>query len=479
MNLAVAAFPPASSRPWFAGRSGFLVWLVWQVALPAVCLSAGFFAHSHGGPVTAAMSFMLAVIVIALRRGVRAGLVAGIAVSAIYNFLLSEPALRFSLSSLDDLVPLVAFNVSAVAAAYLIGRLRDEASASALARERLSATLRLSEELQTALDLDTILNATLRNAPDAEGIIVELDDHRRRSRSRGNPASAGAHQQQVLEERFTGGVVGARIGAGKGYGPDLEGQLKLAAMALERWALTQRLTEADILRKSEAFKTTLLSSVSHDLRTPLAVIAASAGSLRHLGDGVTGVDRLELLRTIEQQARRLDVLTGKLLSLGRIEGGLKLDDMPQVDAIELLGAALQQVREAHPKRIIEKSYQLATALVRADPALLEQALFNVVENAAVHTPEQARICISVLQDRTDCIICVDDEGSGIPQGQGELIFERFTQLTKANQGRGSGLGLAIARGFIRAVAGELTSVGREDGRSGSRFLIRIPLQTES
>jgi two-component system sensor histidine kinase KdpD len=252
--------------------------------------------------------------------------------------------------------------------------------------------------------------------------------------------------------------------------------LAIFAIAAERWVLTERLVKADVFRKSEWFKTTLLSSMSHDLRTPLSVISASAGSLLRYGDSLPADGKQDLLETIEQQASRLNQLTSKLMSLSRIEGGLSQSSMPEIDALEVLGTALVSIRQLAPARTILKDLELTVAPVRADASLLEQVIFNVLENATVHTPSDTPVHVVVRASDDTLVIAIEDYGPGVPVGQTEQVFERFHQAPPiSQQRRGSGLGLSIARGFARAIGGDVVLVPVSHGRTGARFEIRLPL----
>jgi two-component system sensor histidine kinase KdpD len=284
--------------------------------------------------------------------------------------------------------------------------------------------------------------------------------------------------QLVLCERFSDGLVVAVVS--HEHATDAAAHLSIIALAAERWALTHRLVQADVFRQSEQFKTALLSSVSHDFRTPLSVISASAGSLLRYRDTLSAEAQQDLLKSIEQQSRRLDQLTGNLLSLGRIEGGFDKAAMPTIDALDVLGEVLVAVREKAPARSITKAYGLKEAPVRAEPSLLHQIMANVLENAVVHTPEDADIHVSVEASGRTLLMRVDDEGPGVEETEREEIFERFRQGAAAQARRhGAGLGLSIARGFARALHGDVVVLPRKDGLPGARFEVRLPLEEKA
>jgi two-component system sensor histidine kinase KdpD len=462
--------------------------LLAHLLLLIACIGGGYVAYLNGRPVTAALAFVFAVVLVAARYGLRIGLMAAVATSLAYNLLLSDPFLRFGVQSVDDLVPLLAFNISAIASAYIAGRLRDEAHVSHESQLRVASLLTFSQDLQQVAGINDMLAAAQRSACNIEAIEVHLDDGRRfapvgqadlglivnKFHEFGAGQLLAPEQRLYIAERFSKGQIVALTN--KNSSADVSARLAILALATERWILTEQLVDADVIRRSEDFKTTLLASVSHDLRTPLAVISASAGSLLRYSESLPEHTQQDLLKTIEQQSARLNHLTGNLLSLGRIEGGLQPQRMAVVDALEVLGSALVSLRQVAPDRQITKKISAPSADVRADPSLLEQVFYNVLDNAVVHTPPSSSIHVSAAMEDGQLLIAVEDQGAGLDEHDAERIFDRFYQgANQSPRKPGSGLGLSIARGFARAVGGDLRACARADGASGSRFEVRLPL----
>jgi two-component system sensor histidine kinase KdpD len=434
------------------------------------------------------LAFTFAIVLLAAKGGLKVGLIAAVAASAVYNLLLSDPVLRFGVRSIDDLMPLLAFNISAIASGYVTGRLRDEARTSQIASARVRSLLTFSQNLQTAFGFEDLLRAAKAWAPTLQAIEIHADDGRLillenqpslalvAAQMRAHEATRlpAADESLVLRERFSHGEILA-LSDRRGKG-EAGAQLAVLIIAAERLFLTEQLVKTDILRRAEEFKTTLLSSVSHDLRTPLSIISASAGSLLRYRESLSAEAQQDLLETVEQQAARLNHLTSNLLSLGRIEGGLDPTRMPEIDAVEVLGSALVLARQLAPDRDITKLFTATSALVRADPALLEQVFLNVLENADVHTPLGSAIHVTADRSNDQVVIAVEDDGPGVPNQIADLIFERFYQGPVSRRPkRGSGLGLSIARGFLRVVGGDIDVGPRESGTEGARFQIRLPL----
>lgn len=449
-------------------------------------LGFAYLAHLHGRPVTAALLAVLSVTAMGALLGVRAGVIAGIVASIAYNLLFTDPYLRFSLPALDDFVPIIALNVSAIVSGLIAGRLRDRAVVAERSNRRISELLKFSQDLQRALSVEEvqgIVRAFLDGSPEPVGVTITLTP---------SPAAALEQLNEVEQPGDLPGMSRTSFLLESGDGPvgelsiehtsgaidreAVRGLLPVVAMATERCALASEAAQADLIRQSEKFKTALLSSVSHDLRTPLAAISASASSLASLGTKLDDDTRNELLSTIEEQCGRLDRLTTNLLNLGRIEGGLQVDKMPFVDAIEVLGSALARVRGAHSTHRFDRDFQLNSATVRADEPLLEQLFFNVLHNAVTHTPPDTVVKVGANRSGNSLCISVEDDGPGIRPEDWGRIFDRFYQGRKAGQLRsGSGMGLSIARGFTEAIGGSIRAGEPAGGTQGTRIDIDLPL----
>jgi two-component system sensor histidine kinase KdpD len=256
---------------------------------------------------------------------------------------------------------------------------------------------------------------------------------------------------------------------------DLHAVADLLAMAIQRCDLLDREAESEAIRRSELLKTALLSSLSHDLRTPIAAISAAATSLNQYGALLEHESRVEMLDTIQTQCRRLDRFTAKLLSLGQLQGGLAPSDMEVVDVADTLGSAIGQVRALQFGRAITKNVEATAALVWANPAMLEQVLFNILENAVSYTPANTPITVRVTTTPETVEISVADEGDGITAKDLPYIFDRFYRSTNRRDKSGQGLGLSIARGFIEAFGGTISAKSPFAHGKGTQLCIELPL----
>ncbi len=221
--------------------------------------------------------------------------------------------------------------------------------------------------------------------------------------------------------------------------------------------------QADLRARTEEVRSSLLSSVSHDLRTPLAVITGAATSARD--SAVPFAARQELLATVVDEARRLERMLGNLLHLTRMETGLApVREWVPID--ELVGGALTRVERMVGDRVVEVDVPPEIA-VPVDPVLLEQALINLIENAIRNGAPPISIAAARIGDRV--VIEVRDRGPGIKAGDEERVFEKFFRASAAP---GAGLGLAVVRAIVRAHGGDIHASNQPDG--GARFVVELP-----
>lgn len=463
----------------------------------AIALAGTWLAQSHERPITAVLIFLMGIIAIGARSNVLTGMIAGLAASFIYNFFLSEPVFTFGVSTADEVVPLIAFNVSALTAGALAGRLADSARKARKAERQIRFLFEVSGELQQAISVSDVAQIARRLLPldrllDLE-IYVHRDDTLRRADSEGrsrdalnvlleNPFSdpdAPRFQAHVLrasngEHSIAKFLIGPR-GADDGELPDLQGLANLLALAVDRCLLLEKLTEVAASKRTEELKTAILSSVSHDLRTPLTAIEAAATSLRSYSNDLSAEQKDMMLDTISEQCRRLNRFTSNLLDMSRIQAGISEELLSDVDALEIFGTVLSSARQLFPGSAIVKQVRAASAIVRANPAMLEQVLFNVLENAILHGASREPIEV-VIANEADCaLIEITDFGPGVRSSDIPRIFDRFYRAGDRRSGQGSGLGLYIAKGFVEAFGGTIEAKGHQAGGAGLRITIRLPI----
>ena len=463
------------------------------VAVGLLALGLTYLAHADGSPITAALVAVFGVIIAGALLGARAGIFAGLAASLVFNLAFTDPPWTFTYTKADDLVPMIALTVSAIGSGVLAGRLRDRAIAAEVAGRRIAQLLGFSQDLQSAVTLLQVEStaqqylgsdsAQVRLFVEEEGVLEaaglrsEASEQARTCWEEGFPSltfdDCTAHLLARPDRRS--GVLLVEHEPGE-RAPCPAAFLPLILLAVERCQLAQKLARTELIRRSEQFKTALLSSVSHDLRTPLSAISASASSLGTIGDELDASTRADLIQTIQEQCARLDRFTRNLLNLGRIDAGLDADLMPMSDAIEILGGTLARVRKLTGVHAIHREFSVASAPVRAHELLLEQLFLNVLENAITHTPAGTSVRVSTDVLDGFLVVAVEDDGPGIPVEERDRVFERFHQVdVDGRRGSGSGLGLSIARGFTELFGGTIRATSATEPMRGARIEISLPL----
>ena len=255
----------------------------------------------------------------------------------------------------------------------------------------------------------------------------------------------------------------------------LDALIDQAAVAIERVSLARGLAETRVLAETERLRAALLTSISHDLRTPLASIIGTVSSLRSYADKYEPRERDELLATLQDEAERLNRFVGNLLDMTRLEAGAIELKPDLADIAEIVGAALQRAGNVLAHHRIEVEIAPDLPMLRLDAILFEQVLFNLLDNAAKYAPPGSRIDLRARRDGDVVALEMTDEGPGIPPGDLERIFDKFYRVQAEDRRRaGTGLGLAICRGFIEAQGGQIEAHNRRD-RSGAVLTVRIPV----
>jgi two-component system sensor histidine kinase KdpD len=244
--------------------------------------------------------------------------------------------------------------------------------------------------------------------------------------------------------------------------------------ALERLVMAERHEEARVAVAGERLRTALLSSLSHDLRTPLGTIEGAASTLADEGAAITPEVRRELLETVLEQSRRMTRLVSNLLNMMRLETGALVVQRTWQPLEESLGVALLRLEQTLRDHPVDVRLAVDLALVSADEVLLEQVFVNLLENAAKHSPPGTRVQVSAWPDGEATIVEVSDEGPGIAFGEEEAVFRKFYR-GEVTRGRppseGSGLGLAICRGIVSAHGGRIWVERGVSGGAAFRFTL--------
>jgi two-component system sensor histidine kinase KdpD len=459
-----------------------------------------------------ALVFLMAVLTSAVLHGLRPALYACVASALAFNFFFLPPRYTLTISDPESVIALGFFMVVAVIASNLTATVQRQAAA---ARQRARTTEDLylfSRKLAGTGTLDDVLWATAFQLasmlkvrivlllPEGDTIAVKAgyppDDtlvdadiaaarwawEHNHAAGRGADTLPGAQRLYVplRTGRTAVGVIG--LDSDRRDGPLLtpEQQRLLdaladqAALAIERIQLVADVDRARLAAEADRLRSALLTSISHDLKTPLAAILGAAGTLREYFDSMPEEDRNDLLATVIDESERLNRFIANLLDMTRIESGAMEPNYALHYAGDIVGSALRRAAKILTHHKMEMNIPEDLPMVRVDPVLFEQALFNLLDNAAKYAPGGSTIRIFGRSDDENVTIQVSDEGSGIPPADFDRVFDTFYRVRKGDQVRaGTGLGLSICRGFIEAMGGTITAGNRTD-RSGAVFTIRLP-----
>jgi two-component system sensor histidine kinase KdpD len=246
------------------------------------------------------------------------------------------------------------------------------------------------------------------------------------------------------------------------------------AFAIERTRLREEAAEADILRRTDELRTALLNTVSHDLRTPLSSIIASAGSLLQQDVQWSEEERSDFARAIEEEGERLNRLVGNLLDLSRIQAGSLVPQRGWYDLSALVDDVLGRLRSVTSRHQVTASVEDELPPVFLDYIEIDEVLANLIENATKYTPPGSEITVRVTREDDDVRVEVADTGPGIPAEALPRLFEPFYRVQREGQtARGTGLGLAVAKGLVDAHGGHIWADNRSEG--GASFVFTIPL----
>jgi two-component system sensor histidine kinase KdpD len=259
----------------------------------------------------------------------------------------------------------------------------------------------------------------------------------------------------------------------------LDALVDQGALAIERVLLVEDMDRVKRTVESDRLRAALLTSISHDLKTPLASVLGAASTLRELSAKLSDAERGDLLGTIVDESERLNRFIANLLDMTKLESGAVVPNTAPHDLGEIVGSALRRAGKilAHHKISLELAADLP--MLELDAVLFEQAVFNLLDNAAKYAPPQTTIAIQGLRDKDSVVLRIMDEGEGIPALDLPNVFDKFYRAQKGDHVRaGTGLGLAISRGFIEAMHGSIVAGNRTD-RSGAILTIRLPVPPAS
>jgi two-component system sensor histidine kinase KdpD len=496
---------PRTVGPYFEG-----------VLTTALATGVGVFIDARINLSNISLVYVVPVLIAAARHGLVPSLWVSTLSVLCYNFFFLPPLYEFTIADPANVVALFFFMFVAIAASALGTRTRAQAEAARREARTTAELYAFSRKIAGVIELDDLLwivvthVARLLNAevailmpeksghdagklelraafpPGSEFLQADLAAARwswdsESPTGRGTDTLPGGRWlfMPIQTSRSSIGVIGVLTKEGA---PLVSSERRLleavgsqAAVAIERVALAVDIDQARLGAERERLRSAMLTSVSHDLRTPLASIIGALSSLKSYRERYDETTRDELLNTALSEAERLDRFVGNLLDMTRLDAGVIVPRREPVEVGDLISTTLRRAMPLVKDRVVATSIEPDLPALSLDFVLAEQTLFNILDNAAKYSPAGSRIEIDVRRAGDHVDIVVRDEGPGIAQPALDRLFEKFYRADDGDRRRaGTGLGLAIAKGFVEVLGGTIRAVNRTD-RSGAEFIVSYPV----
>jgi two-component system sensor histidine kinase KdpD len=457
------------------------------------------------------MVYLLGVAIVAVRLGRGPAILASVLGVGAFDFFFVPPQLTFAVSDVQYLLTFAIMLVVALLISNLTASVRLQANIAGHRERRTAMLYAMSRELAATRGQEAMARIAVRHVGEVfESQVVVL------------LPGAGGHIHYPGEGSTSGSLRGADLGVAQwvqdhgrpaGLGTDtlpgtealylplqgsrlvlgvlgvlpanprrvllpeqfhlLETFAGQLALALERSQLAEQAQRASIDAETEGLRNALLASISHDLRTPLAVIAGASSSLAEKGDQISAEERHALAGSIYEQSREMSKLVTNVLEMTRLEAdGIALDrDWHAIG--EIAGSVLHRLRERLARHNVRIELPSELPLVRLDATLVEQVLANLLENAAKYSPPGTAISLQAERRGSELLVSVEDAGPGLPPGEPERLFAKFHRGNTEGAVGGAGLGLAICRAIVRLHGGRIWAERRPEGGAAFRFTLPV------
>jgi two-component system sensor histidine kinase KdpD len=460
--------------------------------------------------------YVAAVLIIAAAFGLIPSLLAAFISVLALDFFFLQPLYSLSIARPEDILSSLLFSIVAVTTSGLASRLREQ---MLLARSRAKTTADLyafSRKLAGIVTLDDLLATTAYQVSSMLGssVVILIGAGEQLAVHARHPVDARINESELAAVRLAWqnnrpvgrdpltlagsnwlfiplstarGVVGAlamsRGLSGSPITSDEQRLLKalaeLAGIAIERLFLVEEIDQARLARESERLRSALLTSIAHDLRTPITAVLGALSGLRGDNERFDPGTRNELLDIAQGEAERLERFVGDILDMTRLEEKALEVRREPVDLGDVVGSALRRARRTLGRRTVKIDLAPDLPMLQLDFVLFEQVLYNLLDNSAKYSPPTSNVCVKGALTNTAVVLSIIDEGTGIPDDDLKRIFDKFYRATTGNFDHGgTGLGLAICRGLVEALGGTIRASNRTD-RSGAIFTIKMPTESES
>ena len=485
---------------------------LWSAAAVAAATAVAIFVNRLFPVESLSLFFLVAVLGIAARFGLWPSIFASGAAFLSYNFFLTEPFFTFEIANQDQVLTLFLFLLVAIVTGNLAARLRDQARAQRAIAKRTANLFDFSRKVASVASLDDVVWAAVTHVastmrcssmilmPDASGVLAIVGgmppEDQLEPRDRGAaewawekrepagwssqtlPSATWLFLPMESADRIYG-LLGVQFGTRHYITAEerrlLDSLVDQVGLAIERTKLASDMEQSRLLAETESLRAALLSSVSHDLRTPLVSIIGAATSLVEADMALGTAGRQAMAETIRDEGERLNRYVQNLLDMTRLGyGALKIARQP-VDLREVVGRALRRLERDLAGHRVVRELPASLPDVSGDPVLLEQVVTNILDNAAKYAPAGSQVTLSGEATGESAILAVADEGPGIPEPDRADVFDMFFRV-RAGDGQpgGTGLGLAIAKGIVDAHGGSIRAEAAKPDGTGTRIVLVLP-----
>jgi two-component system sensor histidine kinase KdpD len=455
------------------------------------------------------VGFLIAVMLIAMQLGRGPAIFASVTSFLAFNFFFGEPRYAFSLADTHFILTIFYFLAAAIIVSNLASRVRAQVDATKLSARRTANLYEFSRKIAAGISRDDVLWAVVHHVAATirgKSLVLQPIDGRLQiaagyppedqigdkdsaaadwTWANGRPAGRGSSTLPTADWLFLPlktarapvGVLGIQMEGQDYLGPEesrlLEALGDQAAVAIERTTLVADVEAARVAAETERLRSALLSSLSHDLRTPLVSILGASTSLLNYGDKLSINDRTELTQTIQDEAERLNRFVQNLLDMTKLGSGAMKPNSDWADLQDIARAAVDRAQKLLKRRQVRIDMDGALPLIYVDSILLQQVFFNLLDNACKYSPSGSTVTIWARAKERQVLVEVCDQGDGIPEADRERVFDMFYRVeAKDKKTAGTGLGLAICRGIVEAHGGTIKA---EPGLNGAGTCIVMTL----
>lgn len=484
----------------------------WATAAIAASTGVAVFVNQIFPVESLSLFFLVGVLAVATRFGLWPSVYASILAFLSYNFFLTEPFFSLEIASQDLVLTLLLFLAVAIVTGNLAARLRDQARTQRAIARRTANLFDFSRKVASVVSLDDVVWAAVHHVASTmqcASLILMPDTAGKLSIVGGYPPedqldakdwgaaewawdkldAAGWSSSTLpsatwlflpMKSAEKGhGLLGVRFGERQYITMEerrmLDSLVDQVAVAIERTKLAADMEQSRLLAETESLRAALLSSVSHDLRTPLVSIIGAATAMVESDDALGAGGRKAMAETIRDEGERLNRYVQNLLDMTKLGyGGLKVARDP-VDLREVAGRSLRRLEHDLARYRIVRDLPSTLPEVLGDAVLLEQVVTNVLDNAVKYAPPGSEVRLSATEDGDRVVLSVSDDGPGIPEKDRARVFDMFFRV-RAGDGQpgGTGLGLAIAKGIVDAHGGEIRAEAADAAGTGARIVIALP-----